>query len=246
MVRTGDAAGRVSAATRRYGAIHQPTFLPWLGFFEKLQRASLFVFFDTVQFPRGKSRGSRVQILRAGEPTWLTMPVLRSDGQRFCDVRMSSPQYHWAKLLKTLQHAYADAPHHEEVMRFLGERTPVEDETLADFNIDFVVRTAARLGLDDTTVVRSSEREDLRRATSTGTDLIVETCRAFSIDDYLSGDGSGDYLRPEAFPAAGIALTFQEFRHPVYAQAGASEFTPGLSIVDALMNCGWEGTGELL
>ena len=63
---------------------------------------------------------------------------------------------------------------------------------------------------------------------------------------YLSGDGSQGYLEAELFSRAGIDLEYQQFQHPAYVQRGVTEFARGLSIIDALMSCGFTGVGEML
>ena len=55
-------------------SLHQPNFLPWLGFFDKMAKSDVFVIFDDVQFPRGKTYTSRTRIVN-GEPRWLTVPI---------------------------------------------------------------------------------------------------------------------------------------------------------------------------
>ena len=85
---------------QRLVAIHQPNFLPWLGYFDKLARADVFILLDTVQFP--KKAGSwmnRARLLVGGEPSWITVPVVRSyhglrstragAGDRKCYARLS-------------------------------------------------------------------------------------------------------------------------------------------------------------
>src|SRR5205085_9519011 len=63
----------------RLVAIHQPTFLPWLGWWDKLLRADIFVLLDDVQYPKkGGTWMNRVRMLVNGEPTWVTMPIDRT------------------------------------------------------------------------------------------------------------------------------------------------------------------------
>ncbi len=58
-------------------AMHQPNYVPWLGYFHKLARCDMFVHLDTVQFPRGQSFGARNRIKTPNGVAWLTVPVAR-------------------------------------------------------------------------------------------------------------------------------------------------------------------------
>ena len=61
-----------------------------------------------------------------------------------------------------------------------------------------------------------------------------------------AGGGTAGYQEDEKFEAAGIHLAFQDFQHPQYPQRGSRDFVPGLSCLDALLQCGFEGTAALL
>ena len=54
--------------------IHQPEYLPWMGFFTKLLYADVYVALDTVQY-RHKHFQNRNRIMTANGERWLTVPV---------------------------------------------------------------------------------------------------------------------------------------------------------------------------
>ena len=62
----------------------------------------------------------------------------------------------------------------------------------------------------------------------------------------MCGDGAAGYQQDELFEQAGVKVEYQKFRHPEYRQAGQESFIPGLSIIDCLMNLGFEGTGRIV
>ena len=143
---------RHCAHVRRVVAIHQPNFLPWLGWFEQLARADVLVLLDATQFPR-TSRGTwmnRVQLLINGQPRWVTVPVVRAGRgtQDLRDVRVDDAQPWREKLLRTIQLSYARAPffdrHFPLVQEILGQRT----DRLTELNQRGVRRLAEELGLD--------------------------------------------------------------------------------------------------
>jgi hypothetical protein len=226
-------------------AIHQPNFLPWLGWWDKLARADVFVLLDDVQFPKkGGTYMNRVQLLVDGRAVWATMPVVRSySGLREVrEIRTDASSPWRERLLATLRAAYVDAPYFETTMAVLEPLVLAPGDALADYNERALHGLAAHLNLDAGRFVRSSTLESEGRAT----ERLVSLVRAAGGTAYLAGGGTGGYQQDELFAAAGVELVEQEFTPRPYRQAGTDAFVPGLSVVDALMWCGAAGTAELL
>ena len=78
------------------------------------------------------------------------------------------------------------------------------------------------------------------------TELLIALIRAVDGTAYLCGGGPGGYQDDASFADNGLGLVYQSFTHPVYQQFNTDSFVPGLSVVDALMSCGFPGTRELL
>lgn len=229
----------------RIVAIHQPNFFPWLGYFDKIRRADVFVFLDDVQFPKkGGSWSNRVRILNAGAPAWLTAPVDRSySGFRtVLDMRYAEGVDWRAAQLRTLQAAYARAPFFAETSALIEPLLSSPVQAVAEYNIGLVETIAQAVGIAMPRPVRSSA---LGLETAS-TQRLIDICRAVGCNVYLSGGGAQGYQDEAMFAQAGIELRHQNFVHPLYAQAGASAFVPGLSIVDALMNRGIDAVSRWL
>jgi hypothetical protein len=173
----------------------------------------------------------------------VTVPIVRSGKgmQRVGEVLIDDSQPWRRRLLRTIELNYAKARSFEETFPFVRELVEIEGELLADYNERNLSRLAKALGLDPGKLVRSSSIQ----TTATGTELLVELTRALGGTTYLSGDGAGGYQEAEPFAAAGIELRLQGFAHPVYPQQAGSH-VPGLSIVDALLNCGFVDTRALI
>ena len=222
----------------RVVAIHQPNFLPWLGFFDKLARADVFVLLDSVQFPRSGHGEwmNRVRVLVQGEARWATVPIRRRGVQTIAEVELDDSQPWRRRLLRTIESSYARASFFDETYPLVRAIVEHDAPLLADYNEHGVRALALALGLTRAELVRSSTLD----VGGTGSDLLAEVTRAVGGTAYLSGGGADEYQREESYRDRGVELEYQRFEHPQYAQGG-STFTPGLSVVDALMHCGAQG-----
>ena len=228
-------------------AIHQPNFMPWLGYFDKIRQSEQFIFFDSVALSNGKTWTTRTKISLNKQEHWLTMPVKKSgrSGQKICDVEMLDHPLHWSKLLKTVFIAYKKAAYFDETYTFLRDFEAFDSPFLADFNIHFIQKTSQRLFENPPLFRRASHKPQLLAAESLKTDYIIDTCRAFEVQHYLAGQGQSlEFLQTALFRQNGIQLAFQHFSHPIYEQK--QPFLRGLSIIDALMHLGFEGSSQLL
>lgn len=217
----------------RVCAIHQPNFFPWLGYFDKIGRADVFVFLDDVAYPKsGSGAGSwvnRVRIAIGGAPAWVGAPVRRERGvQKIKDVLMDDRQPWRKKLLRTLEINYRRAPNFDACMAIVTPLIGLETSLLADFNMHAVRILCGVLGLD-AQFVRQSEL-DTRRAS---TELLIELATKVRADAYLCGGGADGYQDDRLFPAAGIGLVHQNFEPRPYGDPRS--FIPGLSVIDYLM-----------
>lgn len=229
----------------RVVAIHQPNFFPWLGYFDKIVRADVFVVLDHVQFPKSEGNWSnRVRLAVNGQPAWVTMPVVRDyEGFRRIDEMRIDNRAPWRrKLVQLLRTNYGKAAAFKDVFPAVESWIENPTDLLAEYNLAAITAICERLGLRSSHLVRSSALE----VTGTKTDLLVNIVKAAGGTTYLSGDGSAGYQEDEAFAAAGIELVYQRFVHPVYPQRGVPEFLPGLSILDAICHCGFEGASKTL
>ncbi len=221
-------------------AIHQPNFFPWLGYFDKIARADVFVLLDDVQFAK-QSWTNRVQLLIDGEPGWVTAPVRRDGKVSIAEARFDESKPWRKKLLKTVYFSYRRAPHFELVYPRIEGLVQTAEERVGPYNESAIRALCEDLNLTGTKLIRSSDLG----VEATSTERLVGIVAELGGSAYLSGGGAGGYQEDEAFDRAGIELLNQDFGHPAYPQTSA-EPAMGLSVIDALMSCGFQGTAELL
>ena len=218
-------------------AIHQPHYLPWLGYLHRMAQADLFVLLDHVQFERGNYQ-NRTRVRINGAAQWLTVPVQQhSQKERIADKRIEN-RLDWARAhYETLRRAYggnAAGGYFGAYAAQLRAIYSMQWERLVDLNDALLELLRGAFDIRTPLVRSSTLGVDGRKS-----ELVLNICRAVGASGLLVGLGaSREYLDRAAFAAAGIELRFQEFSHPQYRQAGAAPFIPGLSAVDLLFNCG--------
>jgi hypothetical protein len=223
-------------------AIHQPHYLPWLGYFAKWAAADMFVFLDTVQYEKnGWQNRNRIKT-REG-PRWLTVPVRAKLGTPICEVTVDSSQSWRARHFATIENAYGGAPawrRYRDELQALYDR---EWDRLASVALASAEWLARKLGVTTPTRL-ASEIALPPDAQADATARLVALCRAVGGDTYLAGRDGALYLDVGHFGAAGIAVEAQQYEHPVYRQEHG-EFAPFLSTLDLLLNHGDEALGIL-
>lgn len=214
-------------------SIHQPAYLPWLGYFDKIRSADCFVYLDTVQFQK-QSFQNRNKIRTADGWVWLTVPV-ETKGKLY-DTQLKdltiNPRVDWRRKHRaSIEMNYRKAPHYDAVMAWLAPFYDRDWPGLSDLCFEMMLAFNRALGIE-TEIVKAS---DLTSVEGSKGDLVLNLCRALDADRYLSGSLGRDYLDPEAFQTAGIDLTFQSYEHPSYQQAYPG-FEPYMAVIDLLMN----------
>ena len=223
-------------------AIHQPHYVPWLGYLDRMVKADLFIVLDHVQFER-RNYQNRTMIRLEGEGRWLTVPVVQlSQKERIVDKRVDNSEEGsraWGpNHFKTLKYAYRKAPYFETYAPRLREILEARWDKLVDLDmamLDFL-REAFQIR---TPLRRSSEM----RADGARSDLLLNLCKEVGPGSAFLGGlgGSRGYLDLEAFAQSGIGVQWQDFKHPAYPQCGDGAFIPGLMSLDLLFNCGPRG-----
>lgn len=225
----------------------QPTYLPWIGYFDLMDQVDVFVILDTVQFVR-QSWQNRNRVRTAQGVRWLTIPVRHAFGSeiRAISVRDDMP---WRRdHFQTLRHSYARAPHWHELEPELRLGYDEASERLQDVNERFIGRIAGRLGVSlvgpgpgGRKLIRASELA----AAGHRQELLVAICQELGADEYLSPPGASVYLAErDPFPDAAIALRYHAYQHPVYEQVHGA-FVPFMSSVDLIANVG-PAAGDIL
>ena len=222
--------------------IHQPDFVPYLGFFQRFLSADEFIVLDHVQFVNS-ARGwtHRDKIKSATGERWLTLSVKRAPRDTPINEIELSTSVDWVTdNLNLLKQNYRHAPFFDEVFPLVVQLYEEPFRLMADFNLRFI---EVLMDLLDVRLpwVRSSSLQPQ----GSSNELLIDLLGKVGATHYLSGNGARDYMKPEKFARAGIEVIWQEFKHPVYPQQFGS-FVPHLSVLDVLFNCGVTDSRKIL
>jgi hypothetical protein len=218
--------------TKKVVACHQPVYLPFPGFFQKMVKSDLFIFIDFVQLSKN-SWQVRNRIKTCNGCVWLTVPIYTKGRfpQRIKDCRIVDNNWrkkHW----ETIKQSYNKAPYFEYFSDFFAETYVQRWEWLADLNIHIIEGLIKFLNISIPVIIADDIQFKKNK-----TDLVVEICKNYQASDYLSSDGEVDYIEQEKFTEAGIKQHYLNYTPIPYPQL-FGDFIPNLSVIDLLFNCG--------
>jgi hypothetical protein len=219
-------------------AIHQPNFLPWLGFFDKMANVDLFISLDSVPFTKGGYQ-NRVQVKGANGAQWLTVPVVTRGrlGQSTLEVEIDSTQNWRHTHRQTLLSLYRKTPFFGAMWDRFECLYSTDWNSLAEFNMAGI--EILREVFDIRTPVLQASAMGGEGSSSL---LLANLVAKAGGTVYVSGPSGRNYLDLDVFAQKGLSVEYHRFRVPPYPQA-FGEFVPGLSALDYCMNIGssrWE------
>ncbi|MDA2923046.1 WbqC family protein [Acidobacteria bacterium AH-259-L09] len=219
--------------------IHQPDFLPYIGFFHRLFYIDAFIILDTVQFRR-RFWHHRNRIRNRKGAFWLTVPVkaLPRGEAKINKVQIDKSQHWVTRHLRALEFNYRRTPCFERIFPPIQSVYKAGHSYLAAFN-ELLIRTVVHLLELDIPFYHASSVP----VSSSSNLLLIDLCKAVGANEYLTGDGATGYLDVGLFRQSGIRVFQQNFLHPLYTQQHG-DFIGHLSIVDLLFNMDREGAAQ--
>ena len=212
-------------------SIHQPGYIPWLGFFKKIQSSDVFVFLDDVQFEKNGWH-NRNKIKTSENWMWLTVPVNAKLGTNLNEIRIDYSSKWVKKHEKSIEMNYSKSEFFEKYWPHFKKIYEKEYELLIDLNMALIKKIMEILEIKTKTLLSSSLEITQKKSAR-----ILQICQSLNASEYISGIMGEDYLDVEDFKKNKIRLIFQNYQHPTYLQKYKS-FLPNMSIIDLLFNEG--------
>ena len=213
--------------------IAQPTFFPWIGYYNIIKNSNMFVFLDNVKFEKHSwQMRNRVKnsSKHSDSEVWMSVPTKGvTNNTLIKDVIIDNTKNWKQKHVKTLKNNYSKS---FQEIKFLTQIYDNEWNKLADFNIESITKCCQYLGIK-TKLIKASDL----LATGKKGDLVLNICKELNANEYFSTIGSKDYLEDyrDSFEDARIKITYHNYTHPIYKQKG-NNFLPNLSILDLILS----------
>jgi hypothetical protein len=215
--------------------VMQPTYLPWIGYFDLIDQSDSFIFLDNVQFEK-QSWQQRNRIRTHKGLEWLTVPIFIKGRsvQLIKDVEIVLSDKFYLKHLRKIEINYRQAPYfkkyYPEFREILLDHAPI----LHELNIKLIEWLSYVMGINAKFIVSSALSGQGKRSA-----ILVDLCKKMEADNYLSTAGSRGYLIADyqMFSDAAIKVWLHNYEHPEYRQLYSS-FIPYASVIDLLFNEG--------
>ena len=211
--------------------IRQPGYLPYIGFFKKIESSDVFVFLDDVQYGKnGFDNRNKIRTLEGY--MWLTVPVFYKFGQFLNEIKIANNEDWNRKHRKSIKINYQKATFFSEYWNDIESILSQKWELLIDLNIKLIEYFISKLNL--TTKTLKSSELNIKKTSS---EKLLGICRKLDATIYLSGELGRSYLNEQIFHDSNIQVIYEKFEHPIYTQT-THNFIPNMSIIDLLFNEG--------
>lgn len=220
--------------------IHQPGYLPWLGFFKKMLNSDIFVYFDDVSFVKNNYYNRNLIRTNSG-PLQLTIPVRMETESKINDVKIDTSQNWQIKHKKSILLNYSKTKYFKNYSNFIEELYGEKMEKIIDINIEIIEFLKKEFNIKAKTIFSSE-----LNVTGTASERILEICKLLDGEKYITGTAwAKKFLNVEGFKKNDISVEFQEFVHPEYKQPG-NNFISNMTAFDLLFNEGSINSSKIL
>ncbi|MBL50694.1 MAG: hypothetical protein CMG57_01895 [Candidatus Marinimicrobia bacterium] len=216
-------------------AIVQSNYIPWKGYFDIINMADEFIFYDDCQFTKRDWR-NRNKIKTSNGLEWLTIPVEVKGKyhQKIKDTIISDinwPKKHWAKI----KYNYAKTESFKDYKSQFEELyLGCTEKYLSDINYRFITAINELLGI--TTKIKWSMDYDIN--VNGSTEKLIHIYNQTSANTYLSGPIAKEYMDIELFEKKGISIEWMNYtKYQKYNQL-YPPFKHNVSIIDLIFNTG--------
>ncbi len=225
-------------------SLMQPTYFPWLGYFNLIKQSDIFVLYDTVQLTK-RSWQVRNKIKSNNKELYLTIPICKTDHRDDLLINQAEISYNidWvSKHLNSIKHSYLKTPYFNEIYPILENILLSKPQYLTDITISLILEFTKMLDINTEIILSNNIKYTGKKDKA-----LVSICKELKADNYLSVKGSMEYILEgkNLFEINNINLLWHKYTHPVYKQING-DFISHMGIIDALFNIGPEKVKNLI
>lgn len=214
-------------------SIHQPDYIPYLGYFYKISKSDKFIFLDDAQYSNQNMHQWNKIKTPQGECR-LKIPVEHHLGDKINQVRTRDELGWKKKHLKTIEMNYKKAAFFNKIFPKFEELILKDYDNLADMNISINKWICENFGFQIKFYLSSDFELETKRE-----EKVIDLCAAVQGDLYYSGTGASVYQIEEHFLRKGITLKYTDYKPVQYSQLWET-FIPNLSVLDYIFNYGFD------
>ena len=221
-------------------AIHQPNYLPYLGFFHKLSLVDTFVIMDDTQYDKKFTNRNKIKV--PGNWIWLTVPINKKHKFVANKIVEINNEENWqSDHFEKINHSYSNSEFFKKNYKTFFEKIYSKKwDHLFTLNYELIIQLIDWLDIK-IEVIKESELN----INGNSTERLVNISKKIGAETYVSGIGGKEYMNEKMFETNNIKIEYQNFKCPIYKQVFNSEFIPNLSIIDLLFNIGPKSLSKL-
>ena len=222
-------------------SIHQPSYWPWLGLLDKIEKSDVFILLDNVAANKDSYQYRNIFFCN-GKPKAITIPVNYKLGIKINEMKFKNniwPSEH----LNKLKNYYLKAEYSEDVFLIIKKLYFSSYTRPIDFIIETMKMSFELLNIN-TKILLSSDLDGQEKKANLVLDLVKKAKGTI----YLSGIGALKYFKKDnlkKFEEEGIRIQWQNFKHPIYQQLDKFSFVEGLACLDLFFFQGKEKSRKI-
>jgi hypothetical protein len=214
--------------------IHQPYFVPYIGFFSKVFKSDVLVLYDTAQYVKNRL-DNRNYINYKNQKKLLTVPIAKHMSFKPLSEVLISNHYDWRdEHLSMLDDAYSNYDYYNLLMNDISDIYSRKYTFLSEINSVFIIKILSLLGWKGNVIYSSDMEIDQNLNPS---EKLLNILLKTNAKTYIAGPSSREYLDFSLFDIHKISVEIHNYKYKHYPQQ-STDFIPNLSILDYMYNCG--------
>ena len=165
-------------------AIHQPEHFPYIGFFQKMEEADLFVILDDVQFTKGNFQHRNRFLNKNNQEEWFTISLEKKPHHKLIKDLKTNDTIDWReKIIKQLYHNFN-----------IDFSDIYSSSNLIDINLKSINYCRKKLNIDTPLIISSTLNIKTK-----GSQKLSDICKELKATEYISGQGAKKYIDKTLF-----------------------------------------------